>query len=199
MGITIEGYVAYATQAVTVVLGLYIFFGITIFVSKFWGAPWVISSKKSIRQMLTLAQVQPGETVLDLGAGDGRILITAIQEFQAKGIGIEIDPFRCLLAHIFLKRRRLNKSGKVIWGDIFSTQFPEANVITLFLTRDTNLKLKPILEEQLKPGTRIVSNGDTIPGWTASKIDNQNLIFLYVLGETDSSHITEFVRSDVQT
>lgn len=188
-----NGYIAYAAQAISVVLGIYLFFGLTIFISKFWGAPWVISTKKAIHQMLTLARVQPGETVLDLGAGDGRVIITAIKEYQANGIGIEIDPFRCLLANFFLLRRGLSKSGKVIWGNIFTAQFPDADVITLFLTREANLKLKPLLEKQLKPGTRIVSNGYTIPGWTASKIDNQNLIFLYVVGETEPSHHTEFI------
>jgi len=196
MDFNLSSYISYATQAVLVVLGLYIFFAATIFISSFWGAPWVISSKKAIHQMLKLADIQSGETILDLGAGDGRVLITAIQDFGATGIGVEIDPIRCLLANYFLYRRGLSKSGKVIWGDIFAKPLPQADVITLFLTRETNLRLVRIFEKTLIPGTRIVSNGFTIPGWTASKIDNQNLIFLYVIGETDLSTITEFVTPE---
>lgn len=194
MEFDLTGYMEYAAQSVVVVVGLFIFFAATIFISSFWGAPWVISSRYAIRRMLKIANLQPGETVIDLGAGDGRVIIVAIQDFQAKGIGVEIDPFRWMASKIFLSRRGLSKSAKMIWGNIFKADISQADVITLYLTRETNLRLKPIFEQSLKPGTRIVSNGFTIPGWKAAKIDNQNLIFLYVFGKTDEDTVTEFIH-----
>lgn len=194
MEFDIFGYMEYAAQSVLVVVGLFIFFAATIFVSSFWGAPWVISSKDTIYHMLRLANLQPGETVVDLGSGDGRVIIAAIQDFQAKGIGVEIDPLRWLLSKIFLSRRGLSKSAKMIWGNIFKTDISQADVVTLYLTRETNMRLKPLFEQSLKPGTRIISNGFTIPGWKPVKIDNQNLIFLYIVGQTNEDTITEFVH-----
>lgn len=193
MEINLPGYINYATQAVLVVFGLFIFFAITIFLSSFWGAPWVISSRKAIRQMLNIADLQPGETLIDLGSGDGRVLISAAQDYKANAIGIEIDPLRWLISNVFIWRRGLSKSAKVVWGDIFRADFSQADVITLYLTRETNLKLKPLFEQTLRPGTRIVSNGFTIPGWKASRIDNQNLIFVYIIGKTEETTITEFI------
>ncbi|MCB2179995.1 class I SAM-dependent methyltransferase [bacterium] len=196
MEFDIAGYMEYAALSLLVVVGLFIFFAITIFISSFWGAPWVISSRYTIARMLKIANVQPGETVIDLGSGDGRVLIVAIQDFQAKGIGVEIDPLRWMVSKIFLARRGLSKSAKVIWGNLFTADITQADVVTLYLTRETNLRLKPYLEGSLKPGTRVVSNGFTIPGWTAIKIDNQNLIFLYEIGRTGENTITEFISAN---
>jgi hypothetical protein len=192
MNITMEWYIGYATRAVLVVLGMFIFFAVSIYLSSLWGAPWVISTKKTIRYMLEMADLKPGETVLDLGSGDGRILILAAKEFNAKGIGYEIDPIRTLISKIFIWRRGLSNRIKIRWANIFRRDLPEADVVTLYLTRETNFKLKKKLENDLKPGTRVISNGFTIPGWKAAKIDNQNLLFLYIIGLTGEDLLTDF-------
>lgn len=174
-------------------LGLFIFFAASIFISSFWGAPWIISSKNTIRKMLSIGDLAPGETVVDLGSGDGRILIVAATEFGAKGIGIEIDPLRCLISNLFIVRRGLTKKIKIRWGNIFTADFSDADLVTLYLTRETNQRLRDSSLDKLNPGTRVVSNGFTIPGWKASKIDNQNLIFMYVIGQTGDEILTEFI------
>lgn len=193
MNISVEWYISYETQAVLVVLGLFLFFAASIFISSFWGAPWIISSKNTIRKMLSIGDLAPGETVVDLGSGDGRILIVAATEFGAKGIGIEIDPLRCLISNLFIVRRGLTKKINIRWGNIFTADFSDVDLVTLYLTRETNQRLRDSSLDKLNPGTRVVSNGFTIPGWKATKIDNQNLIFMYVIGQTGDEILTEFI------
>ena len=181
-------------QAFLISLGLFLFIAASTYLSSFWGAPWVISSKETINQMLSMAELKEGETLYDLGAGDGRILIQAAQNYSANAVGVEIDPIRCILAKIFIRQKNLNKLAKMRWGNIFSTKLENADVITLYLTRDTNLNLREHFEKNAAPGTRIVSNAFTIPGWTPAKIDNRNLIFMYIVGKTQDTTITEFIE-----
>ena len=137
-----DWYIGYATRSVLVVIGMFIFFGASMYLSSFWGAPWIISTKKTIRRMLEMADLKSGQTVLDLGSGDGRILILAAKEFDANGIGFEIDPIRILISKIFIWRRGLSKRIKIRWANIFKRELPEADVVTLYQTRETNFQLK---------------------------------------------------------
>lgn len=194
--LTLEWFRATMQQACLISLGIFLFLAASIYLSSFWGAPWVITSRETVRKMLKLAEVQEGEVVYDLGAGDGRIIIMAAQEFKAKAIGIEIDPIRWLLAKISIWRRQLNHTVKIRWGNFFTEDLHDADVVTLYLTRETNLKLSEHLENNLTPGTRIVSNAFTIPGWTPAKIDNRNLLFMYIIGQTGESTQTRFVEYD---
>jgi SAM-dependent methyltransferase len=185
--------IGYATNAVVVVLGIFLFAAISMFVSRRWGAPWVISDDITIDKMLALAKLKEGDTVVDLGAGDGRILIRAAQNYGVRGLGIEIDPIRVLLSRFFIRRRGLSKNIRIKWGDIFSKDFSEADAIVMYMTRESNARLRPIFETQLKPGTRVVCNAFPVPGWVPAQIDNINLIFVYQVGQTGDDVITEFV------
>lgn len=183
----------YATQAVVVVLGIFSIAAASIFLSKRYGAVWVISEKFAIDRMLELADLEEGDTVVDLGAGDGRILIQAVQNYSVEGLGFEIDPLRVLLARYFVWRRGLSPRIKIKWADIFNTDFSAADVVVMYMTRDSNERIRPIFEEQLDPGTRVVCNAFSVPGWTPLKVDNLNLIFVYEVGCTGDDVITEFV------
>jgi hypothetical protein len=121
------------------------------------------------------------------------VLIQAVQNYPVTGLGFEIDPIRCWLARFFIWRRGLSKKVKVVWQDIYEADFSEADAVLVYLTRGANERLRPIFETQLKPGTMVVSNAFSVPGWTPLMIDNVNLIFVYEVGRTDDSVITEFV------
>lgn len=120
--------------------------------------------------MLKIAKVGPGDIVYDLGSGDGRIVIAAARDYGATGIGIDIDPK--LVAEATENARTAGVSDKVkfIEADLFTHDFSEATVVTLYLLTELNIRLKPKLWSELKPGTRIVSHafgmGDWLPDQT---------------------------------
>jgi hypothetical protein len=190
---TMDWYILYAVRVVIVVLGIFLIGVASMFLSRRWGAPWIISDNEAIDRMLELADLKEGDIVVDLGAGDGRVMIRAVQNYEVTAIGFEIDPIRCWLARFFIWRRGLRKKASVVWKDIFQADFSMADAVLVYLTRESNKRLRPIFEVQLKPGTMVVSNAFAVPGWTPVKIDNVNLIFVYEIGRTGDSVITEFV------
>jgi len=122
------------------------------------GGPWVPTSKKMIQTMLRLADLQPDELLYDLGCGDGRILITAAKEFQARAVGIELDPLRWLWCQVLITVLGLRDRVKVIYGDLFKIDLSQADVIACYLLPDALKKLENKLLQELRPGTRVVSN-----------------------------------------
>jgi ubiquinone/menaquinone biosynthesis C-methylase UbiE len=119
--------------------------------------PFVPTRQDVVEEMLRVAGVKAGDVVYDLGCGDGRIVITAAQKFGARGIGIDINPERITEATANAKRAGVkNVTFKV--GDLFEADIRDATVVTLYLLPDVNLRLKPKLLRDLKPGTRIVSH-----------------------------------------
>ena len=146
-----------------------------------YGAPWVPTPYKTIRKMLKLAEVKPGELVYDLGSGDGRVIIEAARTFGANAVGIEIDPIRFLWAkaRIFL----LGLSGKVnvLFGNFFKIDISQADVVTIYLLQNTNVKLIDKFINELRPGTRIVSNTFTLPGLKIINHDEKSKIYVYII------------------
>jgi ribosomal protein L11 methylase PrmA len=119
--------------------------------------------------MLRLADVKKTDVVYDLGCGDGRIVIAAAKTFGAKGVGIDINPVRIKEAKENAKKAGVEHLVRFEENDLFEADFREATVVTLFLLPNINLKLKPRLLEQLKPGTRVVSNTFDMGDWKAEK------------------------------
>src|SRR5262245_58002689 len=119
--------------------------------------PYVPTKQDVVEEMLRMAGVKPGDVVYDLGCGDGRIVITAAQKFGARGVGVDINPERISEANDAAKRAGVkNVTFKI--GDLFEADIREATVVTLYLLPDVNLRLKPKLLRDLKPGTRVVSH-----------------------------------------
>jgi SAM-dependent methyltransferase len=147
--------------------------------SQAFGAPWLPTPHKTIRKMLELARLKPGEMLYDLGCGDGRIVIDAAKDFGALATGIEIDPIRYFWARLSILRFKLQCSAKVIYGNFFNSDLSRADVVTLYLLQDTNIRLMEKLADELKPGARIVTNTFTIPGWPAIRLDEQAKIYVY--------------------
>ena len=116
-------------------------------------------------QMLEMAEVGPGDHVIDLGTGDGRILIAAARERGARGLGIDIDPVMVAKAQANAERAGVADRVRFETADLFKTDLAEADVVTMFLLPEVNLRLRPRLLAQLKPGTRIVSHAFDMGDW----------------------------------
>src|SRR6516165_10784083 len=120
--------------------------------------PYVPTTEEAVRAMLKLADVKKADIVYDLGCGDGRIVIAAAKTYGARGVGIDIDPDRIREAKANAKKAGVENLVRFEQNDLFQADFREATVVTLFLLRSVNLKLRPKLLQDLKPGTRVVSN-----------------------------------------
>ncbi len=117
-----------------------------------------------VAQMLKVAKVTGKDVLYDLGSGDGRIPITAARQFGTRGVGIDIDPDRISEANANAKAAGVTDKVKFILGDLFTLDFSEATVITLYLLPALNLKLRPKLLK-MKQGTRIVSHDFDMGDW----------------------------------
>lgn len=127
--------------------------------------PYVPTNEEVVNAMLELAQVNGDDIVYDLGCGDGRIVIAAAKNYGATGRGIDIDPERIREANENASDAGVTDKVKFIQQDLFEADFSEASVVTLYLLSSVNLKLRPKLLEQLKPGTRIVSHAFDMDDW----------------------------------
>ena len=130
-------------------------------------APFVPSPMDVVDRMLRLAAVSDGDTVYDMGSGDGRIPIRAAELFGAKGVGIELDPALVEDSRARIKERGLEDKVSILQGDILQTDFSDATVVTIYLLVSANDQLRPIMEKSLKPGTRVVAHDMRVPGWEA--------------------------------
>jgi len=126
---------------------------------------YVPTRQAVVDAMLELAKVSKNDIVYDLGCGDGRIPITAAKTYGAKGKGIDIDPQRIKEANA--NAEKAGVTDKVVFeqANLFESDVSEATVVTLYLLNSLNMKLRPILLEQLKPGTRIVSHAFNMGDW----------------------------------
>jgi SAM-dependent methyltransferase len=127
--------------------------------------PYVPTTDEAVASMLKLADIKPSDVVYDLGCGDGRIVIAAAKKFGARGVGIDIDPVRIREANENAKRAGVAKLVQFQEKDLFKADIHDANVVMLFLLNSVNLKLRPKLLRELKPGTRIVSNTFDMGDW----------------------------------
>jgi len=128
---------------------------------------YVPTPRQIVHQMLHLAQLRRGETLFDLGAGDGRVMIEAVRKFGAKAIGIEIDPHR-----VERIRERLNSTGakaEIIQADFMNVNLAPADVVAIYLSDSANARLAPKLSHELRPGTRVVSLDYALPDWQEEK------------------------------
>jgi len=135
-------------------------------------APYYPTPETIVEKMLQFAELKPGEKMFDLGSGDGRIVIMAAQKFGADATGIEFDKDLWKQSMDRIKSLGLEKRARIINGDIMKQDYSSANVITVYLLPSSNDKVRPLLEKQLKKGTRVVSHDFEFSGWTAEKVDH---------------------------
>ena len=127
--------------------------------------PYVPTPQVVVDRMLELAQLKAGETVIDLGSGDGRIMIEAASKYGARGFGVEIDPLLVKRSNENARLAGVADRVRFLQQDLFKTDFHEANVLTLYLLPDVNLALRPKILAELKPGARVVSNDYGMGDW----------------------------------
>jgi cyclopropane fatty-acyl-phospholipid synthase-like methyltransferase len=147
-------------------------------------APYVNSPARVVDRMLQLAHPRPGDTLYDLGCGDGGILISAVEKYKVKAVGVEISPKIVAAATARIAKAGLQDQARVIQGDLLEVDFSGADVVAIYLNTKLNEELRPRLEKFLKPGARVVSHDYEIPGWKASKIEKTagehgHMIYLY--------------------
>jgi ribosomal protein L11 methylase PrmA len=146
---------------------------------------YVPTPEPVVDAMLKLAGVKKGDVLYDLGSGDGRIPIRAAKQFGVKGTGIDIDPVRIAEANENARKERVTDLVTFKQADLFTSDFSDATVITLYLLESLNIRLMPKLLAELKPGTRIVSHVFRMGDWepeVEQDIDGRK-IFLWTVPE----------------
>ena len=144
---------------------------------------WVPTQDPVVSAMLKMASVTKTDVVYDLGCGDGKIVIAAAKEFGARGVGIDIDPQRVSEAKAAVKSAGVGDRVTILEGNIFdpAVKISDATVVTLYLLQSLNIKLRPRLQAELKPGTRIVSNafsmGEAWPPEQTQTIGSSTIYF----------------------
>lgn len=127
-------------------------------------APYLPSPPATVDEMLRLADLNRNDIVYDLGSGDGRVVIAAAQKFGARGVGIEIDDKLVAQSRANAERAGVGNRVQFLQQDLFQANLAEATVITLYLSPNLNLRLRPALLK-LQPGTRIVSHASDFGDW----------------------------------
>lgn len=128
-------------------------------------APFVPTPQALVEKMLEAGHVKAGDVVYDLGAGDGRIVITAAQKFGARGVGVEIREDLCRKADERIRALGLEDRVRMIQGSALRVDLSPADVVTMVFLTSSNERMRPRLEKFLKPGARVVSNEFPIKGW----------------------------------
>jgi len=131
--------------------------------------PYVPTPDLVVQEMLRLASVKAGDVVYDLGCGDGRIVIAAAKQYGARGVGIDINPERIKESNENTARAGVGDRVRFTAQDLFEADLSDATVVTLYLLPSVNLKLRPKLLRELKPGTRVVSHAFRMGDWKPEK------------------------------
>lgn len=151
-------------------------------------APFVATPLAVAEKMLELAGVGEDDVVYDLGCGDGRIVILAAQKFGARGVGIDFNPKRIEESLQGAVEAGVDDRTEFRLGDVMKADFSDATVVTVYLLTRSNERLRPLLEEQLRPGTRVVAHNYRVPGWESREVDRKtveleptdvHILFLY--------------------
>jgi tRNA G46 methylase TrmB len=134
-------------------------------------APYYPTPATIVQKMLELGGLKAGEKMFDLGSGDGRIVVMAAQKFHAQAVGIEMDKDLFKQSMDRIRKLGLEKRAHIINGDIFKQNYSSADMLTVYLLPNSNDKIQPILEKQLKKGVRVVSHDFEFKNWQPEKIE----------------------------
>lgn len=152
-------------------------------------APWVPTPQPVVDRMLELAAVTAKDVLFDIGCGDGRIVITAARRYGARGVGIDIDKAMIEASERNARAAGVERQVKFIGMDATKADISEATVVSLYLLPESNALMRPILELQLRPKSRVVCHNYAIPGWEAKEVQRETVedengekhyIYLYV-------------------
>jgi SAM-dependent methyltransferase len=142
--------------------------------------PYVPTDNAVVQGMLKLAGLKSTDTLYDLGCGDGRIVVIAARDYKARGVGVDIDPQRIQEAKANAEKNGVASLVKFQEGDLFDADIHNATVVTLYLLPNVNLRLRPKLLAELKPGTRIVSHSFDMGDWKPEKQEQVEGAWIYL-------------------
>ncbi len=156
--------------------------------------PYVPTPPEVVEEMLKLANVTKGDYLIDLGCGDGRIVIAAAQKYGTHALGIDINPERIAEAKENAKKAGVEELVEFRQGDLFKADLSKATVVTLYLLTTVNMKLRPKLLKELKPGTRVVSHSFEMGEWKPEKTAEVGYrrVYFWTIPET-KPHFTDDV------
>ena len=145
--------------------------------------PYVPTPMPVVDAMLDMARVKKEDTLYDLGCGDGRIVVRAAARFGCKGVGVDLNPERVTEARAKAASQKVTGLTRFEVGDVFEFDFSPATVVTMYLLPSVNLKLRPRLLKELKPGTRIVSHDFDMGDWApeATRDTGRSRIYLWTV------------------
>ncbi len=135
-------------------------------------APFVVTPPDVVQEMLKLAEVRQNDVVYDLGSGDGRIVITAAREYGAKGVGFELETDLVRRARDDARRAGVGSLVEFYVQDVLTVDLSGATVVTIYLSREANIKLRPRILSQLRTGSRVISHEFDMGDWQPSRILN---------------------------
>ncbi len=152
-------------------------------------APYYPTPESVVERMLKFAGLKPGEKLFDLGSGDGRIVIMAAQKFGADATGVEIDAELAKDSAEKIRSLGLEKKARIVRGDILRQDYSSADVLAVYLLPRSNERLRPMLEKQLRNGTRVVAHDFVFRGWTPEREEyveddgtgRSHTLYLYVI------------------
>ncbi len=150
-----------------------------LYASFAFGAGYQPTPPRVVRRMLDLAELHSGDTLFDLGAGTGAIVFAAARTYGAKAVGVEVEPLRVLILRLRLWWGGPRDRVRFVWGNIFETDLRTAQVVAVFLWPGAMERLRPILERELSPGSRVVSHWHPILAWTPEVADPALKVYLY--------------------
>ena len=140
-----------------------------------WRPPFITTPPEVVERMLHMAGTRPGDLVIDLGSGDGRIVIAAAQKFGARGLGIELDAALVAKSRENARSARLGEKVSFVQGDVLAADISRATVVTAYLLPALMVKLQSRFIDELAPGTRIVSHAFTMAGWAPDRTETVKL------------------------
>lgn len=144
-----------------------------------YGAPWHWTRKQTVRRALDLCEAKPGETLVDLGCGDGRVLITAAREYGLNGVGLEVDPLKAGVSRLRVKLAGVGGRVTILRRNVHEYDYRSADILFIYMTHRVVDRLFPAVFEQLKPGARVVTHRFCLKGVHPDKMDGQHNLFLY--------------------
>lgn len=150
-----------------------------VFASFAFGAGYQPAPRAVVTTMLDLAEVGPDDLLYDLGAGTGAIVFRAARDRGARTVAIEVEPLR--VAWMRFRRRRGPAADRIEIrrGNLYRQDLRRATVIAVFLWPEAMRRLRPLFEQQLRPGCRVVSHWHEVPGWRAERVDERRRVYLY--------------------
>lgn len=131
---------------------------------------YIPTPQSLVERMLEIAEVKPGELVMDLGCGDGRMVVTAANKFGARGVGVDIDPVRINEARENARRAGVADKVELRIGDLFEVDISKADVLAIYLLNEINERLRPKILATMKPGSRVVSHAFHMGDWKPDEL-----------------------------